>query len=252
MEAKKRIYIGLLTASLFFAIFVLFLLWFLISERELIISQLLLSFILSLLIIFFLILAIGIFAIVLMILRSRSIPSLENITQLANEMLFPLTLIVGRLIGIEKEKILRSFIAVNNYLVHCKKLILKEEQVMLLVPHCLQNADCPFKVTQDVNNCKECGKCKIGELKKMSRENGVILKVATGGTLARKFIKENKPRAVIAVACERDLSSGIHDMGILPVMGVLNCRPNGPCFNTDVELEKVEDAIKTMCKGGKQ
>lgn len=250
MEAKKRIYIGLLAASLFFAIFTLFLLWYLVSKREFIVSQFLLLLILTLVILLFLILATGIVAIVFMILRSRSIPSLENITQLANEMLFPLTLIVGRLIGIEKEKILRSFIAVNNYLVRCKKLILKEEQIMLLVPHCLQNSDCPHKITVDVNNCKECGKCKVGELKKLAREHGAILKVATGGTLARKFIEENKPRGVIAVACERDLSSGIHDMGFLPVMGVLNCRPNGPCFNTDVELERVESALNIMCKGG--
>ncbi len=250
MEAKKRIYIGLLTASLFFAIFALFLLWYLVSKREFIVSQFLLLLILTLVILLFLILATGIVAIVFMILRSRSIPSLENITQLANEMLFPLTLIVGRFIGIEKEKILRSFIAVNNYLVRCKKLILKEEQIMLLVPHCLQNSDCPHKITVDVNNCKECGKCKVGELKKLAREHGAILKVATGGTLARKFIEENKPRGVIAVACERDLSSGIHDMGFLPVMGVLNCRPNGPCFNTDVELERVESALNIMCKGG--
>lgn len=250
MEAKKRIYIGLLTASLFFAIFALFLLWYLVSKREFIVSQFLLLLILTLVILLFLILATGIVAIVFMILRSRSIPSLENITQLANEMLFPLTLIVGRFIGIEKEKILRSFIAVNNYLVRCKKLILKEEQIMLLVPHCLQNSDCPHKITVDVNNCKECGKCKVGELKKLAREHGAILKVATGGTLARKFIEENKPRGVIAVACERDLSSGIHDMGFIPVMGVLNCRPNGPCFNTDVELERVESALNIMCKGG--
>lgn len=249
MEARKRTYVGLLAASLFLAIFTLFLLWYLISKREFIVNQLLLIIILTLVILLFLVLATGIVAIVFMILRSRSIPSLENLTQLANEMLFPMALITGRLFGIEKEKILCSFIAVNNYLLRCKKLIFREEQIMILVPHCLQNSDCPHKITVDVNNCKECGKCKVGDLKKMANEHGAVLKVATGGTLARKFIEENKPRAVIAVACERDLSSGIHDMGILPVMGVLNYRPNGPCFNTDVELERVENALNIMCKG---
>ncbi|MBC7075448.1 MAG: DUF116 domain-containing protein, partial [Syntrophomonadaceae bacterium] len=58
------------------------------------------------------------------------------------------------------------------------------------------------------------------------------------------------PRGVVAVACERDLSAGIHDMGVLPVIGVLNCRPNGPCINTDVDVEAVEEALKTLCKGG--
>ena len=43
---------------------------------------------------------------------------------------------------------------------------------------------------------------------------------------------------------------GIHETNLIPVMGVLNCRPNGPCFNTDVEIEKVNNALQVMSKGG--
>jgi hypothetical protein len=48
------------------------------------------------------------------------------------------------------------------------------------------------------------------------------------------------------VACERDLSSGIQDSYPLPVFGVLNSRPQGPCYDTLVDLEKVEEALKTF------
>ncbi len=250
METKKRIYVGLLIASLFSAVSIIGIVWYLISQRDIIVSQIVLIIIASLAGIIFILLGIGIVAIIIMIVRSRTIPSLENMTQLANDILFPLTLVTGRLVGIEKDSILRSYIAVNNYLVKAKKLFLKGEQVMVLLPHCLQNSECPHKITVDVNNCKECGKCKIGELKKLCKEQGAILKVATGGTLARKFVQENLPRGVIAVACERDLSSGIQEMGSLPVMGVLNCRPYGPCNNTDVDLESIAGALKEMCKGG--
>ncbi|MEN6349011.1 MAG: DUF116 domain-containing protein [Syntrophomonas sp.] len=250
METKKRIYIGLLAGSLLFSILILGIIWFLISKRDVIVNQILLIFIVSIAVIIFLVLAFGILSIIVMIIRSRTIPSLESLTQLANDILFPLTLLVGKILGIEKDSILRSFIAVNNYLVRGKKLLLREEQVMILVPHCLQNSECPHKITVNVKNCKQCGKCKIGDLKKLAEEQGAVLKVATGGTLARKYIKENRPRGVIAIACERDLSSGIQEMGALPVLGVLNCRPHGPCINTDVNLENVERALKTMCKGG--
>ncbi|MEN6326800.1 MAG: DUF116 domain-containing protein [Syntrophomonas sp.] len=250
METKKRIYVGLLIASLFSAVTIIGIVWYLITRRDIIVSQIVLIIIASLAGIIFILLGIGIVAIIIMIIRSRTIPSLENMTQLANDILFPLTLVTGRLVGIEKDSILRSYIAVNNYLVKAKKLFLKGNQIMVLLPHCLQNSECPHKITVDVNNCKECGKCKIGELKKLCNEQGAILKIATGGTLARKFVQENLPRGVIAVACERDLSSGIQEMGSLPVMGVLNCRPHGPCNNTDVDLESIARALKAMCKGG--
>ena len=67
--------------------------------------------------------------------------------------------------------------------------------------------------------------------------------IATGGTLARKIIVDSKPKAVIAVACERDLTSGVRDVNKIPVLGVFNSRPNGPCVDTDINIKEVEDAI---------
>ena len=55
---------------------------------------------------------------------------------------------------------------------------------------------------------------------------------------------ERRPRIIIAVACERDLSSGIQDSYPMPVFGITNRRPYGPCYDTDVDLERVEEALK--------
>ena len=46
-------------------------------------------------------------------------------------------------------------------------------------------------------------------------------------------------------AC-RDLTSGIQDVFPLPVIGVLNQRPNGPCFNTCVDMRQVEAEIRSF------
>jgi hypothetical protein len=48
------------------------------------------------------------------------------------------------------------------------------------------------------------------------------------------------------VACERDLTSGIKDCYPLPVIGVLNDRPFGPCFNTRVDVEKIDAALQSV------
>ena len=68
--------------------------------------------------------------------------------------------------------------------------------------------------------------------------------VATGGTIARRIVVQTRPRMIIAVACERDLTSGIQDSYPLPVFGILNQRPCGPCLDTLVSLAAVEGAVR--------
>ena len=87
---------------------------------------------------------------------------------------------------------------------------------------------------------------RAGDLVKLKEKTGINIFIATGGTLARKVIIENKPKAVIAVACERDLTSGIQDMKYIPVLGIFNKRPNGPCVDTFIDIHEVEDAINFL------
>ncbi|MDZ4181635.1 MAG: DUF116 domain-containing protein, partial [Candidatus Cloacimonadaceae bacterium] len=72
----------------------------------------------------------------------------------------------------------------------------------------------------------------------------VFAAVATGGSLARKLITDQRPDVIIAVACHRDLVDGVRDAWQFPVYAVLNERPNGPCFETTVSLSTIEFAIK--------
>jgi hypothetical protein len=78
----------------------------------------------------------------------------------------------------------------------------------------------------------------------LSDRYGVHLAIATGGTIARRIVVQVRPKLIIAVACERDLSSGIQDTYPIPVYGVLNERPHGPCLDTNVQLGMVESALK--------
>ena len=52
----------------------------------------------------------------------------------------------------------------------------------------------------------------------------------------------------MAIACERDLASGIQDVYPIPSVGVLNLRPNGPCYNTHVDLKEFRQAIEEIIR----
>jgi hypothetical protein len=67
--------------------------------------------------------------------------------------------------------------------------------------------------------------------------------IATGGTLARKIIVDTKPRCIIAVACQRDLVDGLMDVFPIPVYGILNIRPHGPCINTTLDVSIISNFL---------
>lgn len=244
MKTKKRLYIGLLSISLLLGLMIFLAILFLAVNRQTLVYRILLVILGSFFMAVFFLIAFGIGAMVLTIYKAQAIPSLQGSIRMATNLLFPITLAIGQLVNIDRNRIKSSFIEVNNQLVYAQKMRFRPDQVMILAPHCLQQSSCPHKITLDISNCRRCGSCVIQPLRDLADAYGVPLVVATGGTLARKFIEKYHPQAIVAVACERDLTSGIIDANPLPVLGVLNERPEGPCFNTTVDINKVAEAIR--------
>ncbi len=68
--------------------------------------------------------------------------------------------------------------------------------------------------------------------------------VAAGGRLAMQLAKQEDIKAIIAIACEKELQEGLKGVFPKPALGIINIRPNGPCRDTDVSVEEVEKAIR--------
>lgn len=248
-KIKKRIFIGLLSASVLLIFGMVLSGIFIYYNRFGSWYRYLLLFIITLLSLFILMVSIGLAGVVMTLLHVKSFFGLEGLMNASLNMLFPLVLTLGKILNIPKDVIKSSYIEVNNKLLQSRCYNLKPENILILAPHCLQKWDCPYKITADASNCRHCGRCDIDKLLMISKNYGVNLAVVTGGTLARKKVIDTKPKAIIAIACERDLTEGILDTNPLPVMGILNIRPEGPCKNTQVDLAKVTEAIDFFMKG---
>jgi len=184
---------------------------------------------------------------IIVTLLGRDVPFSRPLRSLATRALLPVLVLVGKLVGLRREEVQHAFVAVNNELVmaQCRNGH-PPHKILLLMPHCLQDSECTVKITHRVENCKRCGNCLIKDLLEMSISYGVDLAVATGGTIARRIVIERRPDLIIAVACERDLTSGIQDTTPLPVYGIFNERPFGPCLNTRVALERVDAVLREI------
>lgn len=243
---KKRLFLSLILASIFLAILSTVGIWTVSRPGLTNISQHLPMIIGGLLVLIAAIAMGGVVGIVLAIMGFRTPRFFLGQAWSVIHLLFPTAIRIGKLLDIEKETVERSFIEVSNHLVRQKLIRVQPDRLLLLTPHCIQKDTCPHKITRDVHNCKRCGACQVDGLLRLTERYGVKLAVVTGGTLARNVLKTMRPQAVLAIACERDLTSGIQDVFPLPVIGVLNQRPFGPCCNTRVDMERVETILRTM------
>ncbi len=247
-KAKKRLFIGLVTGTSALVCLFLAVLW-VIPYIGFAAIHPLAPWIFGILILTIVILVIwSSLGLVLNILSGKTLLFSKRMRGVTVKLFLPLMMLLGRSLGMSKEKIRGSFIQVNNELVASTNQKYAPHEILLLMPHCLQNSQCKMRLTYNINNCKRCGECPIKGLLELSEAYGLHLAIATGGTIARRIVVQKRPRLILAVACERDLSSGIQDTYPLPVYGVLNYRPLGPCLDTQVSLQDLEEAIRMFLK----
>ena len=179
--------------------------------------------------------------------RKRSVSTFMLLpVRLALRIVIPFTILITGMLKKDKDAIRILFIDINNILVQSGEKRYEPDRILVLLPHCLQDSGCNHKITGDIGNCKECGKCTIGPILEIVRRKGVRAVVVTGGTAARNLICREKPDVILSVACERDLAVGIADVSRIPVIGVVNERPNGPCKDTCVNVQLLEERLDSL------
>lgn len=242
----KPLFLWLSTISLILLMVAVTALWYFISPRLHEFNEAFPFILLSGLRIFFLLLVIGSILVILTAIFERNFIIAKFAVHMFVRVMYPVCVFFGSLIGISEERIGESFVRVNDTFILSLRKKFNPQDTLVLLPHCLQDTSCLVRITIDPSNCKRCMKCDIGKVLELCDEFGVTVAIATGGTLARRIIIDNKPKVIIAVACYRDLVSGIRDAYPIMTLGVLNLRPNGPCINTHVSLEKLEKALTSV------
>ncbi|MBN1627615.1 MAG: DUF116 domain-containing protein, partial [Deltaproteobacteria bacterium] len=115
----------------------------------------------------------GALTLVLTIIRGRNLFFNRRIRGVVIRFLYPLLVLVGKFVGIDKDRVRRSFIAINNQLVLAENKKVRPERILILLPHCLQNHECKVRITGDIKNCKRCGKCRIKDLVEFSEKYNI-------------------------------------------------------------------------------
>lgn len=133
-----------------------------------------------------------------------------------------------------------TYIEAGNVLNQSAYEYVKKEDRIVLIPHCLRNAEkCIAQIDDEGYHCEKCGACIIAEITQAAEDRGIKWYMVGGGSHAIKIVKNARPRAVFGIACYDDAKLGvekIREYGI-PTQAVLLSKAG--CVNTEVEIDKV-------------
>jgi hypothetical protein len=224
IETGKRLFLGFAILSIAFLAAGIAFFWYLIKPRIWEISPMLAEIMQGAAIVLIGLLLLCFALTVLSIIIQRNLLIGIGKKKFSITFLTPLIFRLGRKFGVSYDQMGNSFIRVSNSLIRSTKRNIANPKILILLPRCLT------KSLQD-------------KIKQLAKNYNCLIFTVPGGSLARKIIARERPKAVIGVACERDLISGIRDVHNIPVIGIPNTRPEGPCKNTLVDFNKIEDAI---------
>ncbi|MEW5744980.1 MAG: DUF116 domain-containing protein [Nitrospirota bacterium] len=142
--------------------------------------------------------------------------------------LLPGAVWLGGKLGISRDRVGSSFIKAHNSLLASNRGAVSTERLLVLLPRCLSRET-------------------RGHILERFGGSSAEIVTAGGGEEARAAIAKHRPTLILALACERDLMSGLKDVAEkIPVLAVPNKRPEGPCKNTLVSREVLDEALQVI------
>ena len=115
----------------------------------------------------------------------------------------------------------------------------------IFIPHCMRNtAVCKAKDEGFFYSCAKCNGCKIGQIVTFAQSLGYEkIYIMKGGRAIQQIIENQKPKAIIGIACyfEGKLGIKLADKYSLPVQFIPLSKDG--CANTDVDLDEAKKII---------
>jgi hypothetical protein len=145
-----------------------------------------------------------------------------------------------------KEYAYKTFTDKQNKLQAGKFALVPFNKRIVFVPHCMRNvATCVAVDKGGYYICANCGGCKIDAISKLVKQlNYKALYIAKGGRSIEKIVKEERPEAIVGIACffEGDQAFKLLKDVHIAVQFVPLIKDG--CAATDTDLAKVERVIE--------
>jgi len=152
---------------------------------------------------------------------------------------------LARLFALEEAWIL-SFCAWNNRKVGEPFQIHRARKALVLLPHCLQAADCTARILEDLGNCYGCGRCPAGDLLVNALSGRWNCRISNRSHKIYREARAFKPDLVVAVSCADRLLKGLLKMPEVPCYVIPLQLPHGMCVDTSLQVPRLCAAMEAL------
>ena len=145
-----------------------------------------------------------------------------------------------RLIGLKPENVDRIYIELKNDHFRDKFRQIEPGHKIIFLPQCLRKAGCKAGLDESGYHCVACSsECKVSAIKGKAENLGYRVFICTGGSMIAKIIIKYRPRAVLGIACMKEILMATEELEErrIPYQSV-ELLKNG-CVATDVDVEHV-------------
>ena len=138
----------------------------------------------------------------------------------------------------------KTLIALNNLSVRLRRTRCRPGELLVLFSRCLQRSACERKLDETLQNCARCGQCAVCRFLEIRDKYGVQVFMAVGGRQAAARAGAPGVKAIVAVACRKELRAGVFASLRKAVLARTIAWPVGPCKDTTVRMDEVEEAVR--------
>lgn len=118
-------------------------------------------------------------------------------------------------------------------------LKLDPSEACLFLPHCLRSRDCTGRPGEEGLECARCGRCGIAGLLDAAESLGLRAFCVPGGSLVEKLAKRYRPKALLGVACPKEILLALRTFGPSGVHLLVFPLSRDGCFETGFEPQEL-------------
>ncbi|MBQ0106941.1 MAG: DUF116 domain-containing protein [Methanocorpusculum sp.] len=157
--------------------------------------------------------------------------------------------VICSILGIDAVELMTFMITIDNQMnLHSfEKTPVTNRAVFF--PQCLRSAECPAHLTTEGIICRNCGRCRLGEVIPVLEDAGYKVFICPGSTLIKRMVKKYPPKAMIGVGGLTDLKD-VLELGrriSMTTIGVVTLKDG--CVETDLDYDKLLETASLGLSG---
>jgi len=152
---------------------------------------------------------------------------------------------IGKSLGLSDTMIQYTHVELRNTIYESEFKKVKVEDRALFLPHCSRNTKiCKATLDETGYHCKQCGSCNIGDAVKLAKKLGYTkIFIVPGGSLVKKIIDKEQPKAAIGVCCFNEALMSFDIVKSLNVAPQIALLLKDGCSNTQINLPLLEEKL---------